>query len=61
MENPAQAKNELSAHDSPEEETRATWSSPEVRELPRLTDLTLQTGSAIVGGGNTGDGSTVFR
>ena len=39
---------------------RRTWKPPIVEELPRLTDLTLQTGSAIVGGGNTGDGSTVF-
>jgi len=32
---------------------------PEITELPRLTDLTLQTGSPIDGGGDTG-GSTVF-
>ena len=37
------------------------WVSPKVSELPRLTDLTLQTGSPIDGGGNTGGGgSTVF-
>jgi hypothetical protein len=29
-------------------------------DLPKLTDLTLQTGSPIVGGGNPGTGSTVF-
>ena len=35
--------------------------APELTELPRLTDLTLQTGSPIVGGGGTGGGgSTVF-
>jgi len=32
---------------------------PEITELPRLTDLTLQTGDPIGGGGDTG-GSTVF-
>jgi hypothetical protein len=32
-----------------------------VVELPRLTDLTLQTGGSITGGGDTGgSGSTVF-
>lgn len=37
------------------------WVSPKVTELPRLTDLTLQTGSPITGDGNTGGGgSTVF-
>ena len=37
------------------------WVSPKVSELPRLTDLTLQTGSPITGEGNTGGGgSTVF-
>lgn len=37
------------------------WVAPEIVDLPRLTDLTLQTGSPIDGGGNTGgSGSTVF-
>ena len=41
------------------------WVSPKVTELPRLTDLTLQTGGIIGdpigGGGDTGGGgSTVF-
>ena len=37
------------------------WVVPEVKDLPRLTDLTLQTGSPITGGGDTdGGGSTVF-
>jgi hypothetical protein len=36
------------------------WMRPEITQLPRLTDLTLQTGSPIGGGGNTGTGSTVF-
>lgn len=37
------------------------WVAPRVEELPRLTDLTLQTGDAIEGGvGTGGGGSTVF-
>ena len=38
------------------------WTAPEVTDLPRLTDLTLQTfGGGIPGGGGTGGGgSTVF-
>lgn len=37
------------------------WVRPEIRELPKLTNLTLQTGSPIPGDGNTGGmGSTVF-
>jgi hypothetical protein len=40
---------------------RAPWVSPEVTELPPLTDLTLQTGDPIGGGGGTGGGgSSVF-
>ena len=40
---------------------RRPWTSPAVRELPRLTDLTLQTGPGIPGGGGTGGGgSTVI-
>ena len=35
------------------------WVAPEISDLPRLTDLTLQTGSPIGGGGDTG-GSSVF-
>jgi len=36
------------------------WVRPEIVELPRLTDLTLQTGSPIPGFGDPGSGSTVF-
>jgi hypothetical protein len=40
---------------------RRTWVSPEVTDLPRLTELTLQTGPGIPGGGGTGGGgSTVI-
>ena len=40
---------------------KKVWVPPELVELPRLTDLTLQTGSPIDGGGDTGGGgSTVF-
>lgn len=40
---------------------RRTWVRPEVADLPRLTELTLQTGPAIPGGGGTGgSGSTVI-
>jgi hypothetical protein len=40
---------------------RHPWVPPTVTELPKLTDLTLATGSPIPGFGNTGGGgSTVF-
>jgi hypothetical protein len=40
--------------------TRA-WTPPSVAPLPRLTELTLQTGGGIPGGGGTGGGgSTVI-
>ena len=38
---------------------RRPWVSPAVANLPRLTDLTLTTGTPIPGSGNTGTGSTV--
>ena len=38
---------------------RKAWVSPEIMDLPKLTDLTLLTGSPIPGGGGTG-GTTVF-
>lgn len=40
---------------------RLTWQAPEVKDLPRLTELTLQTGGAIPGEcGVGGSGSTCF-
>lgn len=39
---------------------RRPWTAPRVEELPRLTELTLQTGEAIDGGVGVGSGSTVF-
>ena len=39
---------------------RNAWVRPEVADLPRLTELTLQTGPGIpCGGGTGGGGSTV--
>ena len=43
---------------SQEKSKKSKWVTPEVTELPRLTDLTLQSG--IPGIGNPGSGSTVF-
>ena len=37
---------------------RRAWVAPEVRDLPRLTDLTLQTGG-LIECGTPGSGSTV--
>jgi hypothetical protein len=40
---------------------RKKWPPPAIADLPRLTGLTLLTGSLIGGTGNTGGGrSTVF-
>jgi hypothetical protein len=40
---------------------RAPWIVPSVTDLPKLTDLTLQTGSIIPGDADTGgSGSTVI-
>ena len=42
-----------------QERPRKAWVCPEVRDLPKLTDLTLLTGSPIPGTGGSG-GSSVF-
>ena len=39
---------------------RLPWEPPSVARLPRLTELTLATGGAIPGDGDTGTGSTVI-
>jgi hypothetical protein len=40
---------------------RQAWVSPQVQDLPRLSELTLQTGAAIPGEcGTGGSGSTCF-
>jgi hypothetical protein len=44
----------------PDSKSKRKWVSPTLTELPRLTDLTLQTGAPIGGGGDPGSGSTVF-
>ncbi|PYO72761.1 MAG: hypothetical protein E6K55_01725 [Gemmatimonadetes bacterium] len=44
----------------PGSQKKRPWVKPELTELPRLTDLTLQTGSPIPGIGDPGGGSTVF-
>ena len=49
------------AETSPQTTPRRPWRRPEVVELPKLSELTLQTGNPIVGGGGTGNGgSSVF-
>ena len=41
-----------------EKTPRAEWKKPAIVDLPRLVDLTLQTGEGIPGGG--GPGSTII-
>lgn len=56
-----QSKCSAPVNQSSAEQARRPWISPVIRELPRLTDLTLDTGMGIPGSGGTGGGgSTVF-
>jgi len=52
------ARNPERDANAPQQEKKG-WTVPHIADLPRLTDLTLLTGSPIPGGGGTG-GSTVF-
>lgn len=45
--------------EAPAGNERRRWIEPAVEELPRLTDLTLQTGDPIGGRGGTGGGGSV--
>jgi hypothetical protein len=57
----AERPNDRPATDSARPDGRRAWVRPTVEELPPLTDLTLQTGPGIPGGGGVGGGgSTVF-
>jgi len=47
---------ELSEPASPR---KKTWTPPQLTELPRLNELTLQSGGIPGGGGTGGGGSTV--
>jgi len=59
MDSPTAPSPQLSNASVPAEKKR--WVPPEVTDLPRLTELTLLTGSPIPGGGGTGGGgSSVF-
>jgi len=57
----AQSSSELSRNpDEPAGSAESrTWIPPAIKELPRLSDLTLQSGQIPGGGGTGGGGSTV--
>lgn len=46
-------------HDKTGAQDKAAWVTPEIVDLPRLADLTLQTGAGIPGGGTIGGGGGV--
>ena len=52
----------MNHHNTPAREaaSRRPWTAPRVQELPRLTELTLQTGGGIPGAPASDAGSTVF-
>jgi|GEM_PF-3256463 len=43
----------------PDPEAKMNWISPRLTELPRLNEITLQSGGIPGGGGTGGGGSTV--
>jgi len=43
-----------------ERSPRRAWEAPLIVQLPKLTELTLLTGSGIPGAGSPGSASTVF-
>ena len=50
---------EASSSENVSQSVARPWISPRVETLPRLTDLTLQSGGISGGGGTGGGGSTV--
>lgn len=61
MEGRPKVTNDLDPRESSAPSQRAAWEPPTLEELPPLTELTLQSGPPIGGGGDTGgSGSTVF-
>lgn len=51
----------MNENEAPARQERTAWKPPVLEKLPKLTDLTLITGSGIPGGGGTGGGgSTVI-
>jgi hypothetical protein len=56
---PINEQSPMPGNESPWESARKQWTAPTLEHLPKLTDLTLLTGSPIPGTGGTG-GTTVF-
>jgi hypothetical protein len=52
--------NASSPRPQPAAPERLSWEAPSITPLPRLTELTLSTGSGIPGEGDIGGGSTVI-
>ena len=61
MQNEPRGPSDTHIDEADHADERRPWVQPSVEDLPRLTDLTLQTGDPIPGGGGTGGGGgTVF-
>ena len=54
------SQNDQKAPTAPPQPRRRAWTLPAVTDLPRLTELTLQTGGGIPGNAETIGGSTVI-